>query len=226
MTGIVLRERTLTSASGRVVRLRVIRPDYSLPNQYQLVAAYRLWRAQSQALEMTKPDAAFHAGFAAEVAWIAARELRLFAGEPRHLLVVGVNEAEEVLGLNTAYWVEDEQVWYMAIGSTRPVDQPGYPNPDQVRGIGLEVVGALVEVMNGIVCAPVTLEPLDAAARRFWQARGFHDAAGGEMRMTCPESRALAARLAHSQHDDPSRGDAPFFIDRRAAVLRPYVAAR
>jgi hypothetical protein len=111
--------------------------------------------------------------------------------------------------------VPKEQVWYMAVGTTRPLDQPGYPNPDQIRGIGLELVGALVALMNQQVCAPVTLEPLDAAARRFWASRGFHDA-GEEMRMTCPESRTLEARLAHSQHDDPAQGDAPFFADDEA----------
>jgi hypothetical protein len=224
-----LREATLTTPSGRTVHMRVLRPKYALQNVRELAATYQLWRRQAKAIEHSHPDAAFHAQFAAEVARIAAERLLDFSEQPRHLLVVGVDDSDaalawaNVLGINTAYWVPDEQVWYMAVGTTRPVDQPGYPNPDQVRGIGLELVGALVALMNQDVCAPVTLEPLDAGARRFWAARGFHDA-GEEMRMTCPESRTLQATLAHSDHDDPQRGDAPFFTDRKAAarnVVRP-----
>lgn len=215
MTGKQLRERTLTTSGGRAVHIRVLRPAYSLSNVRELAFTYQEWRRQALAIEHTYPDAAFHAAFAAEVARIAAERLQDFADQPRHLLVVAVDDAGEVMGINTAYWVPEEQVWYLAVGTTRPVDQPGYPNPDQVRGIGSEVIGALVALMNAEVCAPVTLEPLDADARRFWAARGFHGA-GEEMRMTCPESRTLEMHLAHSERDDPGRGDAPFFTDAGA----------
>jgi len=214
MTGRRLRAPTLSSRSGRILLAQVLQPDYSPANQALLATTYHRWKSQASAIEGGHPEAAFRAHFAAEVAWVAARELRNFQNQPRHLLVVAVDEVSEVLGINTAYWVEAEQAWYLAVGTTRPVDQPGYPNPDQVRGIGLEVLGALVALMNEIVCAPVTLEPLDDAARRFWAARGFHDE-GLEMRMSCPESQVLASHLAHSERDDPGAGDAPFFTEHR-----------
>jgi hypothetical protein len=231
VTGTVLRERTLSTAGGRQVRIRVLRPDYSLDNVHQLVSTYHLWRQQAASVDTQHPEAGMHAAFAAEVAWIAARELGRFSTQPRHLLVVAVDDEDQVLGINTAYWVPEEQAWYMAVGTTRPLDQPGYPNPDQVRGIGLEVVGALVKLMNAEVCAPVTLEPLDAASQRFWAARGFHEQARGfpdrrpeEMVMTCPESRVLEEKLQASERDDPARGDAPFFAERRR--LSRYSAVR
>ncbi len=219
MIGTQLRTAALTSRSGRQVNLTVVQPEYSLDTVRLLSTTSYRWRMQAFAIERVDPAAALHAHFAAEVAWVAASELRQFTSDPQHyLLVVGLDQAQEVLGINTAYWVPDEQVWYMAVGTTRPVDQPGYPNPDQVRGIGLEIVGALVKLMNARVCAPVTLEPLDAQARRFWLARGFHDQ-GKELRMSCPESRQLEQRLSHSQRDDPALGDLAAFTDAR--YIRP-----
>jgi hypothetical protein len=203
--------------------MRVIRPEATTANIRALRDAWQLWLSQAQALEALGDGfatAAFHAAFAGEVAWLAATHLREWSRDPAHyILVVGVDPGGEVLGINTAYWVEDEQSWYMAVGATRPIDQPGYPSSDQVRGIGLEIVGAMVAVMNETVCAPVTLEPLDDAARAFWSRRGFHDDAGAEMRMSCPESRELALRLAHSERDDPTRGDFAAFTDPKLLRL-------
>ena len=228
MTGRVLRSLTLTSASGRSVPVRLLRPDYSAANQTELVRTWLRWRTQAKALEASHPDAAIHAAFASEVAWLAALRLRAFADEPREILIVAVGDVgDEVLGLNTAYWVPDEQAWYMAVGTTRPADQPGNPNPDQVRGIGSAVVGALVGEMNAIVCAPVTLKPLDEEAHRFWAARGFHDVSvpGGEMAMTCPESRELQRRLAGAPPDCPDQGDCTA-TDESRRVPRPPRRAR
>lgn len=211
MTGRQLRQATLHTASGRPVHMTVYRPDLTIDNLRLLASTYRAWRDQAAAIEATAPDAAFHAQFAAEVAWLAGSHLREWddASDPHHyLIVVGVDDdTDEVLGINTAYFVPEEGVWYMAVGTTRPVDQPGYPNPDQVRGIGSEIIGAMVAEMNAIVCVPVTLEPLDEAAHRFWAARGFHDVGGDEMAMSCPESQELERRLAAAPPDCPDQGD-------------------
>src|SRR5258708_4149496 len=219
MIGTQLRTAALTSRSGRQVNLTVVQPEYSLDTVRLLSTTSYRWRMQAFAIERVDPAAALHAHFAAEVAWVAASELRQFTSDPQHyLLVVGLDQAQEVLGINTAYWVPDEQVWYMAVGTTRPVDQPGYPNPDQVRGIGLEIVGALVKLMNARVCAPVTLEPLDAQARRFCLARGFH-AQGKELRMSRRAPRRLEQRLSPSPRGDPAPGGLAAFPD--APDLRP-----
>lgn len=211
MTGRQLRQRTLRTATGRSVHIRVLRPDFTIENVRVLRATYDLWRSQAVAVASIDPKAAFHANFASEVAWLVATHLREWddASDPHHyLIVVGVDDEGTVLGINTAYFVPEEGVWYMAVGTTRPLDQPGYPNPDQVRGIGLELVGALVGLMNEILCAPVTLEPLDEAAHRFWLSRGFHDIPGSdEMAMSCPESQELGRRLAAAPPDCPDQGD-------------------
>lgn len=210
ISGPVLRTRRLQSGTGRPVTLRVIRA--TPPSRATLTSTSSRWMALAQGQRRSRPEASRRARFAADVAYVAARALPATAGRnPKEHVLVAIDGKGEVLGITIFQWDPVRQAWHLDLQTVRPVDQPGWPGMgrDQVRGIGSELLGEAVAQMNKRACAPVELEPLDAAAKRFWLRRGFHNSRL-PMRMSCPESRTLARLLAHTEHDDPLLGDAPY----------------
>jgi len=216
ISGRVLRVRQLRTARGRPLLLRVLRPDASRASKDALLEAEKRWTAQAKAATASSRASRERALFAADVAYIAAHTLREAAKrEATHHVLVAVDQWGDLLGAVVFHFAG--RAWHLDLQAVRPQDQPGWPNPDQVRGIGSEMLGEAVAQMNRQVCARVELEPLDKAAERFWKRRGFHNTQH-PLRMSCPESRALAAALAHTELDDPALGDAPYAAD--PALLR------
>jgi hypothetical protein len=219
ITGRVVRSRVLPTASGRRVPMQVVQPDYTLGNVQALADTSRLWRQQAAEV-FTRPQQHLHAQFAADVAWVAATNLRQYPPSNRDgLILVAETEDGVVLGLNLARWDPAANAWYLALQTTRPVDQPGYPNQDKVKGIGSELLGAQVAELVARDCTTLEMEPLDDEARAYWQRQGFSPSVDDELRMSCPDARQLAMRLAGSPHDDPTAGDLPLTADRM--LLRP-----
>ena len=207
IAGPVLRTRALTTTGGRAVTLRVIRPEPTRENIQALRGVSDLWTAEARRYPPRDHQAALHAYFAADVAFLAASALVVRkTGRDTENVLVAVDDKDQVLGVTVYSWHPRRQVWELALQTTRPQDQPSSPNPDKVRGIGAELTGETLHQMNEQQCATVELECLDEAACAHWRRVGFMGATE-PLHMTCSEAQLAARRYAHTPHDDPSRGD-------------------
>ena len=225
MTGQVLRTPLLTTPSGRMVPTEILRMAPTAENVQELKQTEALWKSQASAELQRQPagSTAMHAYFAADVAFLAAADVRSCSAMPTCFPLAAVGDGA-VLGLHLSRWDNLKDVWYIGLQVTRPMDQPGWPNSDRIRGVGTELLGAALAEMNKQTCARVELDALDEEAKRFWTARGFHNTVE-PLWMSCPESQALAAKLAHTDREDPNLGDEPFAADRsrlRRASFVPY----
>lgn len=218
LTGEVLRTRTLSTVGGKTLTVEILRLANTLPNKQALADASRFW--QKQALELAKnyPEGRRHPTprrglFAADVAFLASYNLGKTAQAPSgtdyRILAAQETGSGDLLGLILYTFDKASGRWHLDLQATRPLNQPGWPAGAQVRGIGNELTGAAVADMNSTVCAPVELDCLDARACDHWAHLGFKGdvRTHGPLRLTCPESQALAARLAHTEADDPGAGE-------------------
>jgi hypothetical protein len=203
LTGKTLRTRTLQSAAGLPVEITILQPD--APNQANrdaLFATSFRWTEDAKRLIASGDyDASRRAHFASDVAYIAASGILSFPFPDTNYLLVAQDSAGNVRGL--MMFRLDDQTWELDLLTTDPQDQGGNPNTDPVRGIGSELLGAGTDLMNARLCTQVRLEPLDERAEQYWRGRGFTPVAGSDyFQISCPELQALAARYAHSPHDD------------------------
>jgi hypothetical protein len=208
ITGPVLRSRTLTSTKGASIQITVTKVDRTPANIAELRKTSEKWLKQARAIPARgQPEqlrqARMRAVFASDVAFIAARALT----DNRSRVVVALDPAGDVLGIADV-WREPTGTWNYAFQTTRPHDQPGWPAGDegQVRGIGAEVTGATLALMNSEVCGDVILHCLDAAACRHWHGVGFVGP-DPNLKMTCPQATLAAQRYANTPHEDPSKGE-------------------
>lgn len=205
ISGRELRRRTLTAPSGRSLVLRVVRPEPTVQNVALLRRTSNEWKAIYKALpkaerNRTTPHA-YRTLFASDVAYIAARELT----NPAYRVLVGEDALSgQVLGITAV--VRSPQGWSYAFQTTRPQDQPGHPGGDQFRGIGAELTGATLQLMNEEACGDVVLHCLDHQACLHWRNVGFQGP-DPNLRMTCSQAELAAQRYAHTPHEDPARGE-------------------
>ena len=200
LTGTVLRTRTLMTKSGRPVVIRIVRPDQTVSNTAALANASHQWRREGLALPPGDPQV--RALFASDVAFLAAGQL----GRCPPYCILVAEQADGTIRGATLYRMEDNGTWQWDLMTTDPANQGGGANPDPIRGIGSELVGAAAADMAQRNCSKVELEALDSAAERYWRARGFHNTKE-PLHMTCPELRTLATVLACSPPDRPDEGD-------------------
>lgn len=215
ITGEVLRTRSLSTAGGKPVELVVVRPDQTDANVGALAETSHRWRRESIALmnQGGGGDATRRGMFASDVAFTAASGLgydlldeREPEGQRSYDILVAQDGSGEILGVTLTSWDDVRDAWHIDFVTIRPQDQVGWPNPDQVRGIGTEMLGEVLHQFNLQRCATVELEALDADAERFWRARGF-EGLTEPLHMSCETSEELAERWAHTEMDDPGAGD-------------------
>ncbi|MDA8394067.1 MAG: GNAT family N-acetyltransferase [Candidatus Dormibacteraeota bacterium] len=202
VTGQVVAIRTLETTRGDATPITVIRPTANADNRKALRDASQQWTRQARQVAYTNPDAARHAYFASDVAFLAAQGL----GEPNAVILVAQDKDGVIHGVNVTTWVASRQVWELGFQTTRPHDQPGYPTRAQVRGVGTLLLQADAEIMASEHCTTVELETLDEEAARFWRRRGFEGTVE-PLKMQCPRLRELAAELKAAPHDDAQAGE-------------------
>lgn len=213
VTGTTHRVRQLSSAKGRTVTLTVLRPEDTPANRAALRNVERTWRAQARTL-IGHPLAMERAHFAVDVAYLASIWLS------SRCILIGQDQAGAVLAV--AIYEQEPGGWHLAFLTTDPANQGGNPNPDKIRGIGAEMLGAMAQDMATTTCGKVRLEPKDDKAASFWRHMGFHGP-DSALSMTCPEVEQLAARLRNTPHEDPDAGG-ECYADCRA--LRRAVSFR
>lgn len=201
ISGRELRRRNLSTQSGRPVVLRVIRPEPTAANIAALRAVSDRWRAEAKALPRGSP-ARFHATFASDVAFVAARDLR----DANRRILVGVDDADEVLGIVSVLKDPGGRDWTYSLQTAAPQNQPSNPNPDKVRGVGNELTGAALALMTGELCADVRLHCLDEAACAHWRNVGFVGP-DPNLGMTCSAATLAAGRYANTPQDKPDQGE-------------------
>ena len=209
VTGATLRSKVLRDARGGVVVVRVVRPDYTEGNRTALLTTEKMWAAEAKRLPVGS-EAAKRAKFASDVAFLGAQTLIRPLAD--HYILVAVDDLGTVRGLSM--YRLDAGTWHLDLHTVAPRDQGGNPNPNPVRGIGSELLGAATADMAARVCSRVELEPLDAKAERYWRSRGFHNTVE-PLHLSCPELQRLAATYAHTPTDDEHQ-----LCDRRMARRR------
>lgn len=224
IAGQLVRTKSLSTIRGRAVTVRIIRPDFTEVNIQELVRLSEEWQEQALATARTRQDigdAAVHALFASDVAFIAASGLQA----KQCCILVALDFSDKIVGLSLYRLDPRAQVWLIDFHTTSPENQPGYPSEDKIRGIGTTLLGVAAEDMISQNCTQVQLYALDSDSERFWRNRGFHNTQE-PLRMSCTETQALAQELSTSHPDDPQKGDEPFAGEkaRLAAVTPPRFA--
>jgi len=206
-------------AGGRCITITILAPDPTPENIRELSTTARRWKAQGIRLTgKGENTGGYRAVFAGDVAFAAADGLRAHAC----CVLAAQDQLDLVRGLILFFLHSDGSKWEIPFATVDPDNQGGSLNRDPYRGIGTELLGAAVADMSTTACTRLELETLDGAAEEFWRRRGFHNTTE-PLHMTCPEMRALAARLAHTETDDPLAGDvllADAKASRRAFSLR------
>lgn len=201
LQGQELRRRSLSTASGRPLTLRVIRPEPTTANIAALRGVSDKWRAEAKALPRGSP-ARFHATFASDVAFVAARDLH----DSNRRILVGLDDAGDVLGIVSVLKDPGGRDWTYSLQTATPRNQPSNPNPDKVRGVGNEMTGAALALMTSELCADVRLHCLDEAACAHWRNVGFIGP-DPNLGMTCSAATLAAQRYANTPQDKPDEGE-------------------
>ncbi|MGH7611282.1 MAG: GNAT family N-acetyltransferase [Candidatus Dormibacteria bacterium] len=201
--------RVLERTGGQLVPMAITAPSNVPANVRLLRQTSHVWLRQARSVASSDPEAARHAYFASDVAFLAASDL----GEPNVHVLVAQDEpgvAAEAVGgtihgITIYRWGQDD-VWHLDYQTTRPHDQPFWPSTDKVKGVGTLLLQAAAKEMAKNNCTTVELETLDESAERFWRARGF---TGTEepLQLTCSQLQGLAANLRIRPHDDPAPGE-------------------
>lgn len=202
LTGEVVAVRNLETTRGDFLAISVVRPLPNAANRKALRDASQMWTRQARQVAYNNPEAARHAYFASDVAFLAAQGL----GEPNAVILVAQDKDGVIHGVNITNWLASRQVWELAFQTTRPHDQPGYPARAQVRGVGTLLLQADAAIMAADHCTTVELETLDEDAAKFWRRRGF-EGTTEPLKMQCPRLRELAAELKNVPHDDAQAGE-------------------
>jgi hypothetical protein len=202
LTGDIVATRVLETTRADPVAIFVVRPAPVATNRKALRDASTMWTRQARSVGYTNPDAARHAYFASDVAFLAAQGM----GEPNTVILIAEDKDGVVHGVNITEWLASRQVWALGFQTTRPHDQPGYPARAQVRGVGTLLLQADAAIMAAEHCTTVELETLDPEAERFWRRRGF-EGTTEPLKMQCPRLRELAEELKHVPHDDSQAGE-------------------
>ena len=205
ITGRRVAYRALESSDGQLVPMEIIAPDDNPFNVRQLRFTSTVWQRQAALARAGSALAGPHAYFAADVAFLAAANL----GDQDHYELVaqdlpGTAKPETIYGLTLYRWDPRRKVWHLDFQTTRPHDQPGWPAQAQVRGVGTLLLQAAASEMAKQDCTTVELETLDAAAERFWRARGF-EGTTEPLKLQCPRLRELA-KMLESAPVDPEAG--------------------
>ncbi len=201
--------RVLERTGGQLVPMAVTAPSATPANVRLLRQTSHVWLRQARSIQGSEPEAARHAYFASDVAFLAAADL----GQPNLYVLVAQDEpgvaadapGGTLHGITIYRWGQDD-VWHLDYQTTRPHDQPNWPDTDKVKGVGTLLLQAAAKEMAKNNCTTVELETLDESAERFWRARGF---SGTEepLKLTCPQLQGLAAKLRIQPHDDPAPGE-------------------
>ncbi|HUY55343.1 MAG TPA: GNAT family N-acetyltransferase [Candidatus Nanopelagicaceae bacterium] len=202
LTGQDVTAKRLETTRGDFLLITITRPTPNATNRKALRDASQMWTRQARQVAYNNPDAARHAYFASDVAFLAAQGL----GEPNTVTLVAQDKDGVVHGVNITNWLASRQVWELGFQTTRPHDQPGYPARAQVRGVGTLLLQADASIMAAEHCTTVELETLDEEAARFWRRRGF-EGTTEPLKMQCPRLRELAADLKNTPHDDAQAGE-------------------
>lgn len=227
ITGTIRTRRTLQSPTGETADIAIVAADPTPANAAFLTRIGMLWLDQSEAADEElgpRSDEAYRAYFASTAAFLAADRLT----ESRCCVLVAHNEETgEVVGL--AVYTPAPGDWYIDDFTVSPRNQPGFPSVVQLRGIG----GAmLAEIMEDVdrqgTCTSMSLLPLDEAALRFWEARGFHRDPQQNLRLTCEEVHEIAERNREAGDDRPDQGDGVGAgdIEEHQRAATPRVAER
>ncbi len=197
LTGTTQRVRVLSDSCGGTHVITILTPDATPANRSSLFASEKLWTQQAESLPPDELDATRRAYFARDVAYIAAATI--VANEPDETIVAAQDSTGALRGLSI-YRFEDG-IFHLLLHTTSPRDQGGNPSTCQTRGIGSELLGADADLMLSKLCTRVELEPLDAAAERYWRSRGFHNGTA-PLHLSCPELVQLGLIYANSPRDD------------------------
>ncbi|MGH7639483.1 MAG: GNAT family N-acetyltransferase [Candidatus Dormibacteria bacterium] len=208
VTGEDIAFRVLERTGGQLVPMAITAPDGNPANVRLLRQTSHVWLRQAKGVASENAEAARHAYFASDVAFLAAADL----GEPNVYVLVAQDEpgiAEDtpggtIHGITIYRWGQDG-VWHLDYQTTRPHDQPNWPGGDKVKGVGTLLLQATAKEMAKNNCTTVELETLDQSAERFWRARGF-TGTQDPLKMTCQQLQGLAAKLRVRPHDDPEPG--------------------
>ncbi len=219
IAGETRREKSLSTAGGRSVAVKVVRPEPTVENIRRLREVSDLWDAQAGAI---KDDgrAQRRAYFAASVAFTAARMLET----PSCCVLVAEDAVSgEVLGVGT-YRLDPDGRWYLDNVTVSPANQPGRGR-DQVRGVGTALLGVIANDVSARQCSDLRLYTLDRQAEEFWRNRGFHNTEE-PLHMSCTEVTELARELSSSHPDEPDQGDVVLAVPEDVGgALPPAVAA-
>ncbi len=212
ITGTIHETLTLTTPSGRQVQVQILTPDGTLPNATEIRKQEREWEARATSYERQGLDMGLikRSHFAAEVLFLAAQGV-----QQKHPGVLISQDLDgRILGV-LLFTLPDPPrrtrgtISLMAID---PAHLAGSPGSDQLRGIGTTLTMVVGQIFVQWDVPEVCLHPLDEAAHRFWQGRGFPPRTPGGP--TCirgaVEVAQLAARCGHEHPDLPDEGDSLF----------------
>lgn len=215
---------TLTSAKGRQVLLEVITPNATPDNLRQFRAAADEWDRLGDTLDAAgQGRQAIRAWFASDTVF----EVGEWASARRCCFLVAVDATRgDILG--ATIYSPDSGHWWIHQFTVSPDNQPGSANQDQVRGIGSTMLGVIADqVANDPGCVELNLFALDEDAARFWQARGFRSAGPGiPYKLTCPETKQLAAKVRAAGVDRPDQGDEAEAYDPALSSTRPKAKSK
>lgn len=207
ITGDELERAALTTGAGVPFPVVILRPAPTLEQVTELRRQSDAWLALAKRYEAEQiaPEVAFRAHFASEVLFYAAVQLTT----PYASAVLLAVHDDEVVGV-ALYHLEGED-GQLAWVTVHPRFLAGSPTPaaEQVRGIGSELVCvATAELVRG-GATRVRLTPLDAAAARFWSARGFAPGRSDELSVEGSEAITRMAAACSSDPDDPASDACP-----------------
>ncbi|KKL16155.1 hypothetical protein LCGC14_2498430 [marine sediment metagenome] len=212
ITGTIHETLALTTPSGRSVTVQILTPDGTLPNATEIRKQEQEWEAKATAYEQQRLDPMLinRSHFAAEVLFLAAQGVQ----QKHPGILLSQDLAGRILGV-LLYTLPDPPrrtrgtISLMAID---PTYLAGSPGSDQLRGIGTTLTMVVGQIFVARDVPEVCLHPLDEAAHRFWQGRGFPPRTpGGPACIRGPvEVAQLAARCGHEHPDLPDQGDSLF----------------